>query len=176
LPLVRVAAATPAAAGRSNVVWSIQVLDGRRVQSVCRSYRLQAGPGQSLVLLSDGGAAFSSARGVRLLSGRRAGRRLELQSILAGCSADVVRMLAHEIQPRFAQGEPVSLARDFRDGVPVYTIPLMRGDVLIELSVDRQTLAPFDLQIQDGKHTGSSRLYVLPNWPTSTRTPWRPPK
>ena len=159
-PLVRVAAATPAAAARTSVVWSSQVVDGRRVRSVCRSFHVGK-LAESIVLLSDGNIAVTAPSGTTRLSGARASPLLELEALLAGCSADVVRMLTREIHTRFARGVPVSLTPGYRAGRPVYSIGLRRGDLFVELALDRRTLAPFALRVRDESHSGESRLHEM---------------
>jgi hypothetical protein len=162
-PLVRVAAAIPAAVARTSIVWSSEVVDGRRVRAVCRSVPVPGHAIGSFIVFSDGRMALTNAAGATDVSGAAADPQLEIETVLAGCSADVVRMVRQELEPRFAQGDPVSVRPGVRARVPVYLLTLIRGHMSIELSVDRRSLAPFSLRVHDGVHSGSSRLHEMRN-------------
>jgi hypothetical protein len=157
-PLVRVAAATPAAAGRVAIVSGTQVLDGRRLQSVCHSYRPVEQPPRSLVELSDGTMLYTDPYRVADSTGKRVDSRERLAAALAGCSVDVVRMLRQQIEPHFGRGEPVSLIPAVWDGIAVYSIVVQRGSRSIALYFDRPTLSPVGMRIWDQGHVGWSRL------------------
>jgi hypothetical protein len=139
-----------------TIVYSVAWVGGRRVDAACRTSPENR---YSLVSFGDGRSGVADWRAGRAF-GRRPGTLGPLRNelLLAGCSAQIDRLLSREIRRQFARGRSPHMAPAIFHGEAALRLRIVPKPRLTYLFVDPHELVPVGLALRTPSVSADSLL------------------